>query len=249
MYPRQVDFYSYDVSCKLGAYLRARDEPLAHAVKNKLVLGHFHSKSHKCKRYNVSWSRESAGTDDGEQGERWNSRMVNFASSMRYMREERSLELLEHLMLVETRESNSSISHVLRRRANAALKSLVVNHESLTKKVADIESRLSACGYHVSQEMVLEWSSAYVAPPSVPSANIGGLGFAFSLAEVTYVRRHMEWTSRCADTSIDVVLDHKRRLEQVNNRNDLQSAELSYVSEASRVYARLTRARSEVSGF
>lgn len=249
LYPRQVDFYSYDVSCKLGAYLRARDEPLAHAVENKLVLGHFHSKSHKCKRYNVSWSRTSAGMDDGEQGERWNSRMVNFASSMRYMREERSLELLEHLMLVETRESNSNISHVLRRRANAALKSLVANHESLTKKVADIESRLSACGYHVSREMVLEWSAAYVAPPSVPSANIGGVGLGFSLAEVTYVRRHMEWTSRCADTSIDVVLEHKRRLEQVNNRNDLQSAELSYLSEASRVHARLTRARSEVSGF
>jgi len=235
-YLHQVDFYSYDVSCKLGAYLRVRDPLLASGVLPKLMLGHFHSKSHKCRHYNVGWSKDGAGMDDGEQGERWNSCMVRHASSMRYMREERSLELMEHLMLTDTREVNSNMSHTIHRRARSALKLLTINDNNLAKKVEDLESRLFCHAYYVTQEMVSEWTRAYVAPPSAAAGSHSESSISFSISEVNYVRKLMEWESRCADTTINVVLDHKRQLEQVNAPNDLQVAELTYLSEAVRVH-------------
>ena len=68
-YSGKVDFYSYDVACRLKSYLQTRDPQLHARVDRKLVLGYFHSKSHKCQRWNVGYSKLGSGYNDGEQGE------------------------------------------------------------------------------------------------------------------------------------------------------------------------------------
>jgi hypothetical protein len=139
-YPDEVDFYSYDVSCMLKAYLLRRDPALSLTVNNKLVLGHFHSKTHKCRRINVAWSHDGAGLDDGEQGEWWNSSMVSHASSMRYMRKERMNELLEYLMLENTKKSNSRMGLTLLLRAQHSHKFLGKYHAAFKKSINEIET-------------------------------------------------------------------------------------------------------------
>jgi Kyakuja-Dileera-Zisupton transposase len=59
-YSRRVDFYSYDVACHLKSYLQIRD-PALHEVEPKLVLGYFHSKSHRCHRWNMGYSKLGSG--------------------------------------------------------------------------------------------------------------------------------------------------------------------------------------------
>jgi len=79
-YPGEVDFYSYDVAYRLKLNLQMRDQELHHKVEPKLVLGYFHSKSHKCRQWNMGFSKLGSGYNDGEQGEQLNSFMLKYTA-------------------------------------------------------------------------------------------------------------------------------------------------------------------------
>jgi len=246
-YPQHVSFYSYDVACMMRKYLQSRDSPLSALVDSKLVLGHFHSNAHKCKQENVSWGRHGAGLDDGEQGERWNSRMVSIATSMRYMRNERMLELLEHMMLTSTRHTNAVMGEVLHRRAKAASLALSKHNASLAACVEEVETRLSAINFQVTQELITQWVDDYTSPPSVDAADPNA-GTDITEKEKAYVQSHIEWASRCGSIgTIQRFEERRQQLDLVVHKSDLQVAELKYVDEAISVHNRLTRAHAEVS--
>lgn len=245
-YPREVNFISYDVACLMRAYLQARDPNLSSAVDGKLVLGHFHAKSHKCRHHNVSWSREGAGLDDGEQGERWNSTMVGHAPSMRYMRQERQRELLEHIMLEATRLVNNHLGGILLRRFEHAHKALGKHHAALLMQITSLEERLSNHNFVASQDQIEHWTAEHVAPPSadIPSAHADS---DITEKEMDYVRCHQEWHSVAAAESIADYLSQQQALKSVEHPTDFQTARLKYVNSAITAHNRLSRASTEVS--
>jgi Kyakuja-Dileera-Zisupton transposase len=79
-YPGEVDFYSYDVACRLKSYLQSQDPELHQQVEPKLVLGYLHAKSHKCRQWNVGFTKLGSGYNDGEQGECLNSWMLKYVA-------------------------------------------------------------------------------------------------------------------------------------------------------------------------
>ena len=242
--PMDVKYYSYDVACRLKPYLQNRDTPLSQLVHQKLVLGHFHSKAHKCKKQNVSWSRHGAGLDDGEQGERWNSHMVNHAPSMRYMRPERMLELLEHLMLENTHFTNCRMGEILLKRGRHALKSFHKHHTELMQNIAELESRLSLHEYVISDQTMEEWVASY----SMVAADSGDEpdpGSGITAAEQSYVTAHRLWQGHCAD--INTFQTRLTILNGIVFPTELQMAELAFTKQAISVYNRMTKARAKVS--
>jgi phage-related protein len=105
-YSGSVDFYSYNIACHLKSYLQIRDPALHIRMGPKLFLGCFHSKSHRCHRWNVGYAKVGSGYNDGEQGKCLNKLMLKYTSFLQYMREEHMKEMLEDFLMCHTQQAN-----------------------------------------------------------------------------------------------------------------------------------------------
>jgi hypothetical protein len=189
-YSGKVDFYSYDVACRLKSYLQHRDTELHVKVAPKLVLGYFHSKSHKCHRWNVGFSKVDSGYNDGEQGERLNRLMLKYTSFLRYMREEHMHEAVEDFLMCHTRQANANMGMVLSKKLINTIAHLRKWHERFVRLCSELEDRLSPQGFHLNMEIVQHWVEAYTTPPVAGSPSVVMTG---STAEQEYVWAHYEW--------------------------------------------------------
>ena len=191
-FPGEVDFYSYDVACRMKSYLRNRDPELYVKVEPKLVLGYFHSKSHKCKRYNVAYSKLGAGYNDGEQGERLNSLMLKVTAFLRYMREENMLEAMEDFLMCLTRQANSNIESVLRSKLKSCLVHLFDWHSTFVRLCMELEERLSSTqAFSLTNEELQHWVEADTSPP-LPTDSMARV--TGTKAEQEYVWSSYEWS-------------------------------------------------------
>ena len=82
-------------------------------VERKLVLGYFHSKLHKCHRWNVGYSKLGSGYNDGEQGEQVDRLLLKYTSFLHYMQEENMHEAMEDFLMSHTSRTNANINLVL----------------------------------------------------------------------------------------------------------------------------------------
>jgi HPt (histidine-containing phosphotransfer) domain-containing protein len=189
-YPGEVDFYSYDVACRLKSYLRNRDPELHLKVEPKLVLGYFHSKSHKCQRWNVGYSKLGSGYNDGEQGERLNSLMVKYTAFLRYMREEHMHEAMEDFLMCLTRQANSNLARVLHTKLKSCTAHLFEWHSTFSRLCRELEDRLSQQGFSLTDEELQQWVEAGTSPAvaHVTTVNVTG-----TKAEQEYVWASYEW--------------------------------------------------------
>ena len=171
-YSGKVDFYSYDMACRMKSYLQSRDPALHVKVEPKLVLGYFHSKSHRCHRWNVGYSKLGAGYNDSKQGERLNRLMLKYTSFLRYMQEEHMQEAVEDFLMCHTRKANEKIDNVLRTKLIHTISHLCEWHEQFVKLCTKIESRLSPHGFHLDIKMIQRWVEAYTSQGETASASI-----------------------------------------------------------------------------
>jgi hypothetical protein len=192
-YSGKVDFYSYDVACRLKSYLRMRDPQLHVKVEPKLVLGYFHSKSHRCQKWNVGYSKLGAGYNDGEQGECLNRLMLKYTSFLRYMREEHMQEAVEDFLMCHTRKANEKIDKVLSTKLKHTISHLCEWHERFVRLCTELENRL---GFHLNIETIQQWVEAYTTQAVLASPSIQMTG---SKAEQDYVWAHYEWMQLKAD--------------------------------------------------
>ena len=195
-YSGKVDFYSYDVACRLKSYLQTRDPQLHARVDRKLVLGYFHSKSHKCQRWNVGYSKLGSGYNDGEQGERVNRLLLKYTSFLRYMREENMREAMEDFLMSHTSRTNANINLVLHRKLVNTVKHLIEWHERFIKLCMELVDRLSPNGFHLDIQMIEEWVEAYTTRPVADSPAIE---VHASKAEQEFVWAHYEWSQLGAE--------------------------------------------------
>ena len=189
-YSGNVDFYSYDVACRMKSYLEIRDPALYVNVERKLVLGYFHSKSHKCHRWNVGYSKIGAGYNDGEQGERLNRLMVKYTSFLCYMREEHMHEAMEDFLMSQTRRANARIDMVLRNKLKSTISHLGEWHLRFVQLCREMEDRLSSQPFCLNMEEIQKWVEAYTSRPVYMSPAVEMTG---SKAEQEYVWAHYEW--------------------------------------------------------
>jgi HPt (histidine-containing phosphotransfer) domain-containing protein len=196
-YPGKVDYYSYDVACRLISYLRNRDPELHSKAGPKLVLGYFHSKSHKCQWWNVGYSKLGSGYNDGEQGERLNSLMVKYTAFLRYMREEHMQEAMEDFLMGFTRHANSNLAQVLHSKLKSCMAHLFASHSTFVKLCRELEDHLSQQGFSLMDEDLQQWVEAHTSPP--PVANINTVNITGTRAEQEYVWASYEWGKIGAD--------------------------------------------------
>jgi hypothetical protein len=189
-YPGNVDYYSYDVACRLISYLRNRDPELYLKAGPKLVLGYFHSKSHKCRGWNVGYTKLGSGYNDGEQGERLNSLMVKYTSFLRYMREEHMQEAMEDFLMCFTRHANSNLAGVLHSKLKSCMAHLFEWHSTFLTLCAELEDRLSEQGFLLTNEELQQWVEEDTSPPveNIATVNVSG-----TKAEQEYVWASYEW--------------------------------------------------------
>lgn len=161
-YPGKVDFYSYDVAWRMKLYLEIRDPALHAKVEPKLVLGYLHSKSHKCCRWNVGYSKLGSGYNDGKQGERLNSLMLKYTSFLRYMREEHMHEAMEDFLMSHTWQANGNISTVLTGKLKNSIRHLCGWNESFVRLCTELEDRLSPQGFHLCMDELQQWITVEV---------------------------------------------------------------------------------------
>ena len=189
-YSGSVDFYSYDVACRLKSYLEIRDPALHVKVGPKLVLGYFHSKSHRCHRWNVGYTKVGSGYNDGEQGERLNKLMLKYTSFLRYMREEHMNETLEDFLMCHTRQANATIDVVLHTKLINSVSHLIEWHGCFVRLCMELENRLSPQGFHLNIESIQQWVEEY---SSWPVAGYQSIEMTGSKVEQEYVWAHYEW--------------------------------------------------------
>jgi hypothetical protein len=195
-YPGKVDFYSYDVACRLKSYLQSRDPELFYKVEPKLVLGYLHSKSHKCRQWNVGFTKLGAGYNDGEQGERLNSRMLKYVSFLRYMREEHMSETMEDFLMSLTLQVNVNIDMVLHTKLNNSIAHLCEWHERFVRLCMELEDRVSPQGFQLNIEEMHHWVDAYTTRPVDVAPTVAVTG---TKAEQDYVWARFEWLQLAAN--------------------------------------------------
>jgi hypothetical protein len=242
-YSGSVDFYSYDVACRLKSYLQIRDPALHVKVGPKLVLGYFHSKSHRCHRWNVGYTKVSSGYNDGEQGERLNKLMLKYTSFLRYMREEHMNETLEDFLMCHTRQANAVIDMVLHTKLINSISHLIEWHERFVQLCMDLENRLSPQGFHLNFENIQQWVEAYSTQPVAGSQSTEMTG---SKVEQEYVWAHYEWMQLGANHT-----EAASALQQINqlgeNLNDGLLQKKQYLLMVVKAYERMTKKRVCVS--
>jgi hypothetical protein len=189
-YPGEVDFYSYDVACRMKSYLQVRAPDLHAKVDPKLVLGYFHSKSHKCRKWNVGYSKLGSGYNDGEQGERLNSIMLRYTSFLRYMREEHMHEAMEDFLMCLTRQANEKIDVTLHTKLTSSIGHLFEWHSNFVRSCKELEDRLSPQGFHLTSDEIQQWVKAYTTPPEDNSPTVEMTG---TKIEQAYVSARFEW--------------------------------------------------------
>jgi hypothetical protein len=179
-YPGEVDFYSYDVACQLKSYLKSRDPQLHQRVDQKLVLGYLHSKSHKCRQWNVGYSKSGSGYNDGEQGERLNSWLLKYVAFLRYMREENMYESIEDFLMSHTWQTNANMDQVLKKKLKHCMCHLFKWHGNYVKLCTELQNRLSTSGseLQVNNEEVGKWVESYTAIPEAPASTFSVTGTA-----------------------------------------------------------------------
>jgi len=229
-YPGEVDFYSYDVACRLKSYLQSRDPQLHQRVAPKLVLGYLHSKSHKCRQWNVGFSKSGSGYNDGEQGERLNSWMLKYVAFLRYMREEHMYESIEDFMMSHTWKTNANMDQVLQKKLKHCMSHLFEWHANYVKLCTELENRLSQNGFHiqVDHEEVQKWVESYTARPEAPSSTFAVTGteakqeYAWALfewdklgANLNTATAALQDINQLGDYLEDCLLDKKRYLLSV----------------------------------
>jgi len=195
-YSGKVDFYSYDVACRLKSYLQLRDPVLHAKVEPKLVLGYFHSKSHRCYKWNVGYSKLGSGYNDGEQGERLNRLMLKYTSFLRYMREEHMHEAMEDFLMCHTRQANAKIGMVLTNKLMNTITHLHDWHERFVRLCNQLDNRLSPQGFHLNMEMVQQWVDTYTNRPDVGYEQVE---MTSTKEEQDYVWACYEWTQLSAN--------------------------------------------------
>jgi hypothetical protein len=242
-YPGEVDFYSYDVACRLKSYLQIRDHDLNVKVEPKLVLGYFHSKSHKCQRWNVGYSRVGSGYNDGEQGERLNSLMLKYTSFLRYMREEHMIEALEDFLMCLTRQANANIDIVLSKKLQNSIAHLCEWHTNFVKLCMELEGRLSPQGFYLDSEEVQQWVEAYTTRPVANSPTVEVTG---TKAEQEYVWACFEWLQLGANQEEAVAA--LREINQLGEPIDTCLLDKKkYLQSLVRTYERMTKKKGKVS--
>jgi hypothetical protein len=209
-YPGEVDFYSYDVACRMKSYLKIRDPVLHAKVEPKLVLGYFHSKSHKCRNWNVGYSKLGSGYNDGEQGERLNSLMLKYTSFLRYMREEHMHEAMEDFLMSHTWQANANINMVLSAKLQSSIAHLFEWHESFVRLCLELEDRLSPQGFHLCMEELQQWVETYTTRPLPDSPTVEVTG---TKAEQDYAWARFEWLKLGAN--------HREAAEALQELNQL----------------------------
>jgi hypothetical protein len=170
-YPGEVDFYSYDVACRLKSYLQSRDPELHQQVEPKLVLGYLHSKSHKCQQWNVGFTKKlGSGYNDGEQGEHLNSWMLKYVTFLQYMREEHMYESMEDFLMSLTRQTNANMDQVLCKKLKHCMAHIYEWHATYVKLCMELEDRPSQHSFHINDVKVQQWVEEYTArPEAAPS--------------------------------------------------------------------------------
>jgi hypothetical protein len=243
-YSGVVDFYSYDVACRMKSYLQIRDPALHVKVEPKLVLGYFHSKSHRCHRWNVGYSKEGAGYNDGEQGERLNRLMLKYTSFLRYMREEHMQEAIEDFLMSQTRQANAKIDMVLRKKWINTLSHLCEWHVRFVRLCTELEDRLvSSQRFHLNIQEIQEWVEAYTTRPvtEYPSVEMTG-----SKAEQEYVWAKYEWLQLRANHT-----EAREGLQEINQLgehiHDGLLHKKKYLLTVVKAYERMTKKRVGVS--
>jgi hypothetical protein len=165
-YPGEVDFYSYDVAYRMKYYLQVRAPDMHVKVDPKLVLGYFHSKSHKCQKWNVEYSKLGSGFNDGEQGEQLNSIMLQYTSFLCFtMQEEHMHEAMEDFLMCLTRQANEKKDITLRTKLTSSIGHLFEWHSSFVRSCKELEDRLSPQGFHLTSEEVQQWVEEYTTLP------------------------------------------------------------------------------------
>ena len=242
-YPGKVDFYSYDVACRLKSYLRIRDPALHAKVEQKLVLGYFHSKSHRCHRWNVAYSKLGSGYNDGEQGERLNSRMLKYVAFLHYMREEHMYEAMEDFLMSQTRQANAKIVMVLHAKLKNSISHLCEWHEHFVRLCKELEECLSPQGFHLNIEEILLWVQAYITRPVTESPSVEVMG---TKAEREFVWAHFEWLTLGTDHAAAVTA-----LQEINQLGEhIEDGLLDkkrYLLTVVKAYERMTKKRVYVS--
>jgi hypothetical protein len=135
-------------------------------------------------------SKEGAGYNDGEQGERLNRLMLKYTSFLRYMREEHMQEAIEDFLMSQTRQTNAKIDMVLRKKWINTISHLCEWHVRFVQLCTELEDRLSSQRFHLNIQEIQEWVEAYNTRPvtEYPAVNMTG-----SKAEQEYVWANYEW--------------------------------------------------------
>ena len=159
-------------------------------VGPKLVLGYFHSKSHRCHRWNVGYTKVGSGYNDGKQGEHLNKLMLKYTSFLRYMREEHMNETLEDFLMCHTRQANATIDVVLHTKLINSVSHLIEWHGCFVRLCMELENRLSPQGFRLNIESIQQWVEEY---SSRPVAGYQSIEMTGSKVEQEYVWAHYEW--------------------------------------------------------
>jgi len=165
-------------------------------VEPKLVLGYFHSKSHRCHKWNVGYSKVGSGYNDGEQGECLNRLMLKYTSFLRYMREEHMHKAMEDFLMCHTRQANAKIGMVLTNKLMNTITHLRDWHECFVRLCNQLDNRLSPQGFHLNMEMVQQWVDTYTNRPDVGYEQVE---MTSTKAERDYVWACYEWTQLSAN--------------------------------------------------
>jgi hypothetical protein len=241
-YPGEVDFYSYDVACRLKSYLESRDNELHQRVEDKLVLGYLHSKSHKCRQWNVGFSKTGSGYNDGEQGERLNSWMLKYVAFLRYMREENMYESMEDFLMSHTGQTNANMDQVLQKKFKQCMEHLFEWHAIYVKLCTELEDRLSQYDFLIDEEVVTNWVQEYMAKPDATASLFPVTG---TKAEQEYAWALFEWQKLGADLDMAKAALHEMN-ELGDHLEDCLLDKKKYLLSVVKTYECMTKKRVKV---